>query len=135
MGPEFHPMEGADGWQLSNPPIFALAPLRASMETFLDAGMDRLREKSRLLTAYLEFLLREKISEKYSIITPSDSERRGAQLSIRVPSGRGVCDRLISQGVIADWREPDTYRVAPVPLYNSFRDVYHFVQRFLVALS
>jgi len=135
MGPEFHPMEGAEGWQLSNPPIFALATLRASMEIFSEAGMERLREKSRLLTAYMEFLLREKKSEKYSIITPLDPERRGAQLSIRVPTGRGVCDRLISQGVIGDWREPDAYRVAPVPLYNSFHNVYSFVQRFSLALS
>ena len=135
MGPEFHPMSGAEGWQLSNPPILALAPLRASMEIFSEAGMEHLREKSRGLTAYLEFLLREEMPAKYSIITPSDPERRGAQLSIRVPSGRGVCDRLISQDVIGDWREPDTYRVAPVPLYNSFRDVYRFVQRFSVALS
>jgi kynureninase len=135
MGPEFHPMEGAEGWQLSNPPVFALAPLRASMEIFSNAGIVRLREKSLLLTAYMEFLLREKASTKYSIITPSDPARRGAQLSIRVPSGRGVCDRLISQGVIGDWRQPDAYRVAPVPLYNSFRDVYSFVQRFSVALS
>ena len=97
--------------------------------------MERLREKSRLLTAYMEFLLREKKSEKYSIITPLDPERRGAQLSIRVPTGRGVCDRLISQGVIGDWREPDAYRVAPVPLYNSFHNVYSFVQRFSLALS
>jgi kynureninase len=135
MGSEFHPMKGAEGWQLSNPPILALAPLRASMEIFSEAGIERLRERSRLLTAYLEFLLREKMSEKYSIITPLDPERRGAQLSIRVPSGRGVCDRLISRGVIGDWREPDAYRVAPVPLYNSFRDVYSFVHRFSMALS
>jgi kynureninase len=135
MGSEFHPMKGAEGWQLSNPSILALAPLRASMEIFSDAGMERLLEKSRVLTAYLEFLLREKMSAAYSIITPLDPERRGAQLSIRVPSGRGVCDRMISQGVIGDWREPDAYRVAPVPLYNSFRDVYSFVQRFSVALS
>jgi kynureninase len=135
MGSEFHAMKGAEGWQLSNPPILALAPLRASMEVFSEAGMERLREKSRVLTAYLEFLLREKMSAKYSITTPLDPERRGAQLSIRVPSGRGVCDRMISQGVIGDWREPDAYRVAPVPLYNSFRDVYSFVQRFSVALS
>jgi kynureninase len=135
MGPDFHPMAGADGWQLSNPPILALAPLRASMEIFSKAGMDRLREKSRLLTAYMEFLLHEKSSPKYSIITPPDPEGRGAQLSIRIPSARGVCERLISQSVIGDWREPDTYRVAPVPLYNSFGDVYNFVQRFAIALS
>jgi kynureninase len=135
MGPDFNPMPGAEGWQLSNPPILALAPLRASMEIFSEARMERLRKKSLLLTGYMEFLLRETASEKFSIITPSDPERRGAQLSIRMASGRGVCDRLLTEAVIGDWREPDTYRVAAVPLYNSFRDVYRFVQRFSVTLS
>lgn len=135
MGPEFHPMVGAEGWQLSNPPIMALAPLRASMEIFAEARMDRLRAKSRMLTAYMEFLLRSNESAKYSIITPSDPEQRGAQLSIRVRAGRRICDRLIADGVIGDWREPDIYRVAAVPLYNSYKDVYGFVQRFLMALS
>jgi kynureninase len=135
MDPEFRPMEGAEGWQLSNPPIMALAPLRASMDFFAEAGMDRLRAKSRILTGYMEFLLRAKDSMDYSIITPRDPEQRGAQLSIRLSKGRRVCDRLIADGVIADWREPDIYRVAAVPLYNSYKDVYRFVQRFLVALS
>ena len=131
MGPEFHPMAGAEGWQLSNPPILALAPLRAAMDIFSEAGIDRLRAKSVLLTGYMEFLLREQRSLPYSIITPSEPERRGAQLSIRWPSGRAVCDRLAEEGVIGDWREPDTFRVAAVPLYNSYSDVYRFVQRFL----
>ena len=96
--------------------------------------MERLREKSVLLTGYMEFLLREKAG-KYSIITPCDPERRGAQLSIRLTTGRALCDRLLAEGVIGDWREPDTYRVAAVPLYNSFRDVYRFVQHFSAALS
>lgn len=130
MGPDFCPMRGAEGWQLSNPPILALAPLRASMDIFAEAGMDRLREKSLLLTSYMEFLLQEQSSSKYSIITLRDLERRGAQLSIRLPNGRGTYDRLSAEGVIGDWREPDTYRVAAVPLYNSFRDVYRFVHRF-----
>jgi kynureninase len=135
MGPDFNPMTGAEGWQLSNPPILALAPLRASMEIFAEAGMEHLRQKSLLLTGYMEFLLRQRASEKYSVITPRDPQRRGAQLSIRLPGGRGLCDRLLTEGVIGDWREPDTYRVAAVPLYNSFRDVYRFVHRFLAALS
>ena len=135
MGPEFHPMLGAEGWQLSNPPILALAPLRASMEVFSEAGMERLRAKSVSLTAYMEFLLREQASPKFSIITPSEEWRRGAQLSIRLPQqGRDLCDRLAAEGVIGDWREPDTYRVAAVPLYNSYQDVYRFVQRFVAAL-
>ena len=135
MDPEFRAMTGAEGWQLSNPPILAMAPLRASMEIFTAVGIDRLRAKSRLLTGYMEFLLREKPETTYSMITPRDPERRGAQLSIRLPGGRGVCDRLAAEGVIGDWREPDTYRVAAVPLYNSYKDVYRFVQRFRRALS
>jgi len=137
MGPEFQPMAGAEGWQLSNPPILALAPLRASMEIFSEAGMERLRAKSVLLTGYMEFLLGLSPSSKskFSVITPREQERRGAQISIRMPgAGRELCDRLAVAGVIGDWREPDTFRVAAVPLYNSYRDVYRFVQRLSVAL-
>jgi len=136
MGPDFHPMEGAEGWQLSNPSILALAALRASMEIFSEAGLERLRAKSVRLTGYMEFLLSQELSAKFSIITPREQERRGAQLSIRLPSeGRKLCDRLAREGVVGDWREPDTFRVAAVPLYNSYQDVYQFVQRFSAALS
>lgn len=135
MGPEFHPMPGAEGWQLSNPPILALAPLRASMDIFSEAGLEALREKSLVLTSYMEFLLEAKASPKFSIITPPEPERRGAQLSIRLAEGRAVCERLTARGVIGDWRSPDIYRVAAAPLYNSFRDVYRFVERFSAALS
>ncbi len=135
MGPDFRPMVGAEGWQLSNPPILALAPLRASLEIFDEAGMDRLRAKSMTLTGYMEFLLAERGSPKFSVITPPEPAHRGAQLSIQLPhNGRDLCARLIEQGVIGDWREPDTFRVAPVPLSNSYRDVYRFVQHFLSAL-
>lgn len=136
MGPEFHPMLGAEGWQLSNPPILALAPLRASMDIFTEAGMDRLRTKSISLTGYMEFLIRQTISDNFSIITPSQQGGRGAQLSIRIGRpGRTICDKLASQGVIGDWREPDTFRVAAVPLYNSYLDVYRFVQHFKQVLQ
>jgi kynureninase len=136
MGPDFHPMEGAEGWQLSNPPILALAALRASMDIFAEAGMENLRAKSVSLTGYLEFMLSQHASSKFCVITPREPERRGAQLSIRLPqAGRKLCERLAAEGVIGDWREPDTFRVAPVPLYNSYQDVYRFVQRFLAALS
>jgi kynureninase len=136
MGPEFQAMLGAEGWQLSNPPILALAPLRASMEIFAAAGLEQLRAKSVLLTGYMESLLGQHASSKFSIITPREPERRGAQLSIRLPShGRSLCDRLAEQGVIGDWREPDTFRVAAVPLYNSYQDVYRFVQRFSNAVK
>ena len=140
MGPDFHPMAGAEGWQLSNPPILALAPLRASMEIFAEAGMDRLRGKSIALTGYMEFLLQQsrlkRPSPQFTIITPPEPERRGAQLSIRLPhEGREVCAKLAAEGVIGDWREPDIFRVAPMPLYNSCQDVYRFVERFLATLT
>ncbi len=135
MVPDFRAMPGADGWQLSNPSIVSLAVLRSSMDIFHEAGMERLRAKSVLLTGYLEFLLSKKASPKFSIITPREKERRGAQISIRIPNGRHVCERLIKEGVFGDWREPDTYRVAPIPLYNSFQDVCLFVQRFTAAVD
>jgi kynureninase len=129
MSPDFHPMPGAEGWQLSNPSILSMAALRASMDIFDDAGMARLREKSIALTSYLESLLDQRASDNFSIITPRDPERRGAQLSLRIAShGGALCDRLAHEGVICDWREPDILRVAPVPLYNSYRDVHRFVQ-------
>jgi kynureninase len=131
MGPNFRPMAGADGWQLSNPSIVSLAVLRASMDIFHEARMERLRAKSLALTGYLEFLLDQNPSHNFSIITPHEKERRGAQISIRVPQGgRLLCESLIKEGVFCDWREPDTLRVAPAPLYNSFRDVFQFVRRF-----
>jgi len=135
MGPDFHPTAGAEGWQLSNPPILALAALRASMEIFSKAGLGRLRAKSVSLTGYMEFLLDRHSSPKFSVITPREPEKRGAQLSIRLRgAGRELCDQLAAQGVTGDWREPDIFRVAPVPLYNSYQDVYRFVQRFCAAL-
>ncbi len=135
MGPDFHPMEGAEGWQLSNPSILAMAALRASMDIFDEAGMERLREKSMQLTGYLEFLLEAHASPKFEVLTPREPERRGAQLSIRMKSGgRDICDRLIEDGVLCDWREPDILRVAPVPLYNSYMDVHRFVNRFAALL-
>ncbi len=136
MGSEFRAMSGADGWQLSNPPIVSLALLRASMNVFHEAGMERLRAKSVTLTSYLEFLLGQKASAAFSIITPREKERRGAQLSIRVPEhGRALCERLAREGLVCDWREPDTFRVAPVPLYNSYQDVFQFGHRFAAAFD
>ncbi|HXM65387.1 MAG TPA: kynureninase [Candidatus Acidoferrum sp.] len=136
MGPNFQPMPGADGWQLSNPPIVSLAVLRASMDVFGEAGVSRLRAKSETLTGYLEFLLDQKSSAKFSIITPREKARRGAQLSIRMArNGKLFCESLAGEGIIGDWREPDTFRVAPVPLYNSYGDVFRFAERFLEAAS
>ena len=136
MGPEFRPMPGAEGWQLSNPSIMSMAPVRASLDIFAAAGMEQLRKKSLTLTGYLEFLLDQDPSRKFTIITPCEPERRGAQLSIRIrQNGRSVCDRLNAEGILCDWREPDILRVAPVPLYNAYRDVHRFAERFLAALE
>jgi kynureninase len=141
MGPDFQAMSGAEGWQLSNPSIVSLAVLRASMAIFHEAGIERLRTKSISLTGYLEFLLKQlllkqNVSQKFSIITPVEPDRRGAQISIRIhQNGRALCERLAREGVVGDWREPDTFRVAPVPLYNSYRDVFRFVRRFAAAIG
>jgi kynureninase len=136
MGPEFHPMAGAEGWQLSNPPILSFAAVRAALDIFKEAGMENLREKSVALTGYLEFLLRDAKIDGLNIMTPAHAEARGCQLSITLQKGgRAVFDALTAQGVICDWREPDCIRVAPVPLYNSFEDVYRFVRIFKGAAS
>ena len=132
MGPDFHPIPGAEGWQVGNPPVLAMAALRASLEIFDEAGMAALRRKSETLTGYLEFLLEQHSSRNFSVITPRDPAQRGAQLSIRLHrKGRAVCDALKDRGVICDWREPDILRAAPAPLYNSFSDAYEFVERFI----
>lgn len=127
MGPEFHPISGAEGWQVSNPPILQMASLLASLEIFEAAGMSALRAKSLLLTGYLEYLLDSIADERISVITPRDPAQRGCQLSIRVRNAdRSLFAAISEHGVVADWREPDVIRVAPVPLYNSFGDVFRF---------
>jgi kynureninase len=132
MEPGFRPIPGAEGWQLSNPPILSLATIRASLGIFMEAGgMEPLREKSVRLTGYLEWLLRREIGNAVEILTPADPDRRGCQLSIRVKSGvpgRIVLERLEGSGVTCDWREPDVIRAAPVPLYNRYEEVYRFVE-------
>lgn len=128
MGPRFHPILGAEGFQLSNPPIFQLAALRASLDLFDRAKIDRLRKKSVLLTGFLELGLRDFVPE-VEIVTPPWPELRGAQLSLRVRTSPSTLVRALNKlGVICDSREPDILRVAPAPLYNSFSDVFSFVQ-------
>ncbi len=130
MGPEFVPAPGADGWQLSNPPVLALAPLIASLDLFQRAGMDRLQAKSRSLTGYLEQLIGAHLSDLIEILTPADPAQRGCQLSLRVKGGRArgraLFEHLERAGVLGDWREPDVIRIAPVPLYNRHVDVLRF---------
>ena len=116
-----------ESWQLSNPPILQLASLKASLDIFDEVGMKSLREKSELLTNYLEFLIHENKNDFIKIITPSNINERGCQLSLRVKSnGKDLYNRLMQSGVVCDWREPDVIRVAPVPLYNTFEDVFKF---------
>ena len=132
MGPEFVPTPGVDGWQLSNPPILALAPLRVSLEIFQRAGMAALREKSIRLTGYLERLIQQRLADVLDIATPSDPARRGCQLSLRViggrERGRALFEHLSAAGIIGDWREPDVIRISPTPLYNRHADVLRFVR-------
>ncbi|MEP7213552.1 MAG: kynureninase [Acidobacteriota bacterium] len=136
MGPEFRPIAGAEGWQISNPPILQMAALRASLEIFAEAGMPALAAKSKSLTGYLETLLRQIDDQRIEVITPSDPNARGCQLSIRVKEAdKTLFNAITAEGVIADWREPDVIRVAPVPLYNSFADVATFVQTLKTCLK
>lgn len=125
LEPEFVPHEGADGWQLSNPPILAMAPLRASLELFDEAGMTALRAKSVVLTGYLEWLLARVPGKPFEVITPSEPQERGCQLSLRVLDRPTERFRALEEaGVIGDFREPDVIRLAPVPLYNTFHEVW-----------
>jgi kynureninase len=134
MEPGFDPIEGAEGWQLSNAPVLGMAAHLASLEIFEEAGMERIGQKRDQLTAYLAYLI-EDVSERnkercsFEIITPKDPRARGAQLSILAKGqGRQLFDRLTDLGVIADWREPNVIRIAPAPLYNSYEDCLRFAQ-------
>ena len=128
MGPEFTPSPGADGWQVSNPPILAMAPLLASLEVFKRADLLRLRAKSVALTGFLERLIEAQLPGRVEIITPASTEERGCQLSLRIAKpadeARRCHERLTAAGVIGDWREPDILRLAPTPLYTSYGDVF-----------
>jgi len=131
MEPQFAPLRGAEGWQLSNPPILSLAPLAASLELFATAGLKRLRRKSERLTRYLEWLLMTELGERVRILTPRDPARRGCHLAVQFDppprKAQTLTARLRAAGVVADWRQPNVLRLAPVPLYNRYRDVYDAV--------
>lgn len=134
MPKHFAPQRGAAGWQISNAPVLSMAAHRASLDIFDRAGMQALRKKSEQLTGYLDFLIRNfsSTSDKqhaFRIITPANPLERGCQLSIQTnENGKKLYEKISEQGVIADWREPDVIRVAPVPLYNTFTEVYRFAQ-------
>ena len=133
MEPDFDPVHGADGWQISNLPILSLAPYLASVEMFAEVGMKKLIQKRNLLTAYLEFILHEIDREidgtEFEIITPQDQEERACQLSVYLHGqGRALFEFLMKNGVITDWREPNVIRLAPAPFYCSFEDMYEFGQ-------
>jgi kynureninase len=135
MGPDFDPTPGAEGWQISNPSILSAAPLLASLDLFAQAGLTHLRAKSVALTGYLDFLLDPL---PLDILTPLGSPSRGCQLSVRLRSparqSRAVFEQLQVAGMVCDWREPDVIRAAPVPLYNSFEDVFRFATALEAAL-
>lgn len=132
MEPNFDPVKGADGWQISNLPVLSLAPYLASVEMFDEVGMDALITKRDKITSYLEFILQEidkEVDSTFEIITPSNPLERASQLSVLLHGeGRSLFDYLMKNGVITDWREPNVIRLAPVPLYCSYEDMYHFGQ-------
>ena len=132
MGPDFVPMPSAEAWQLSNAPVFNMAVHRVALDLFLEAGMPALRERSIRLTAFLESLVHvvaERTGAQLEILTPTDPNARGCQLSVVAHGyGRTLFDHLMAHGVIVDWREPAVIRMAPVPLYNSFEDLVRFAQ-------
>jgi len=130
MRDEFDMLPGAEGWQLSNPPILSMAAIKASLDLFAEAGMHNLIAKSKNLTGYFEFLVNEMDNDSIKIITPSNPKERGCQLSIQVKNAdKSLHEKLTKAGIISDWREPDVIRCAPVPLYNSFKDVYRMVDK------
>ena len=130
MRQPFDVMPGAEGWQLSNPPILSMAAIRASLDLFNQVGMNALRKKSKKLTGYFEFLINALNNDSIKIITPSNPEERGCQLSIQVQNAdKGLHKKLTEVHIITDWREPDVIRCAPVPLYNTFQDVYYMVEK------
>ena len=139
MEPEFVPMQSAEAWQMSNAPVFNMAMYLASLEIFQEATMPRLWKKSRPLTDYLEFVINDVASSTgadLEIITPKEHHRRGCQLSVVAHGyGRKLFDTITEAGVIADWREPNVIRMAPVPLYNSFEDIYRFGEVLKLALE
>jgi kynureninase len=140
MGPEFRPIPGAEGWQLSNPPVLAMAPVVASLQHFAAVGMPALRRKSVALTDYFAQLVRLLLAGRVQVVTPAEAASRGAALSLRLvglsrDSARQVFEGLRCRGILPDWREPDVIRAAPVPFYNRYDDVWRFVDALRAELA
>lgn len=135
MPDTFQPEPGAEGWQLSNPPILAMAALRASLSIFDEVGIQALRKKSEQLTSFFEECIQSIPTDRIEIITPETAENRGCQLSLRVKGGdKSLFEALTNMGVVSDWREPDVIRIAPVPLYNTFQEGVLFAEKLEKAL-
>jgi kynureninase len=133
MEPNFDAVEGANGWQVSNLPVLSLAPYLATVEMFAQVGMEKLIAKRNVITSYLEFILHEIDKEipeaNFEVITPSNQSERGCQLSVYLHGqGKELFTYLMQNGVVTDWREPNVIRLAPVPFYTSFEDIYNFGQ-------
>ncbi len=139
MNPEFEPMTTAEAWQLSNAPVMSMAVHKVALDMFTEVGMEALRKKSIQLTAYLEFVLEEiknNVGIQLQIITPKNADERGAHLSVIVPGAeKSLVQKLLDEGVVVDWREPNVIRVAPVPFYNSFEDVFLFGEKLATVLT
>ncbi len=134
MGPDFDPIQTAEGWQISNAPVMGMAPLLAAMEIFDEVGMAAIRVKSEKLTGFLEYLIAENLPA-VAIITPVNPAERGCQLSLVVPGGKNTYEKILKKGVVCDWRKPDIIRVAPHPLFNRYTEVYDFVELLEQSLS
>ncbi|MGB1169047.1 MAG: kynureninase [Flavobacteriaceae bacterium] len=135
MRQPFDVMEGAEGWQLSNPPILSMAAIKASLDIFEKVGMTALLKKSKRLTGFFEYLIHQIASDTIKIITPSNPNQRGCQLSLQVKNAdKNLHHKLTEHHIITDWREPDVIRCAPVPMYTSFEDVYHMVKTLEILL-
>ena len=134
MGPDFDPIQTAEGWQISNAPVMGMAPLLAAMEIFDEVGMAAIRVKSEKLTGFLEYLIAKNLPA-VAIITPVNPAERGCQLSLVVPEGKNTYEKILKKGVVCDWRKPDIIRVAPHPLFNRYTEVYDFVELLEQSLS
>lgn len=131
MPEDFAPLSGAEGWQISNPPILAMAPLLASIDLFARAGLPKLRQKALVMHAFVRECIEARLSTRVAVLTPADAESHGCQLSLSLSTdaatARRVRERLSTAHIVCDWREPNVLRVAPVPLYNTFVDAWTFV--------